>query len=77
MDRVRKIEAICAKHGTTLRSTALQFAMAHPAVVTVVLGAVKPAEIEANAADAAVNVPAALWRDLKSAGLLDAAAPVG
>jgi len=45
--------------------------------VTVVLGAVKPAEIEANAADAAVNVPAALWRDLKSAGLLDAAAPVG
>lgn len=77
MDRVRKIEAICAKHGTTLRSTALQFAMAHPAVVTVVLGAVKPAEIEANAADAAVNVPATLWRDLKSAGLLDAAAPVG
>src|SRR5882724_11754776 len=77
MDRVRKIEAICASHATSIRRAALQFAMAHPAVVSVVLGAVKPAEIEANAADAATAVPAALWRDLKSAGLLDPAAPTG
>jgi len=77
MDRVRKIEAICGAHGTSLRRAAIQFAMAHPAVVSVVLGAVKPAEVEANAADAATAVPAALWRDLKSAGLLDPAAPTG
>ena len=77
MDKVRKIEAICANHGTTLRRAALQFAMAHPAVVSVVLGAVRPAEIEANAADAAKTVPAALWKDLKSAGLLDPSVPTG
>ena len=52
MERVRKIEKICAAHNTSIRSAALQFAMAHPAVVTVVLGGVKPEEIEANAADA-------------------------
>jgi D-threo-aldose 1-dehydrogenase len=51
--------------------------MAHPAVVSVVLGAVKPAEVEANAIDAGQTVPAALWSDLKSAGLLDPAAPIG
>jgi D-threo-aldose 1-dehydrogenase len=77
MERVRKIEAICTTHDTPIRRAALQFAMLHPAVVTVVLGAVKPAEIEATAADAEHAVPAALWRDLKSAGLLDPSAPTG
>jgi D-threo-aldose 1-dehydrogenase len=77
MDRVRKIEAVCASHGTLLRRAALQFAMAHPAVVSVVLGAVKPSEIEANALDSEHQVPAGLWSDLKAAGLLDPAAPTG
>jgi D-threo-aldose 1-dehydrogenase len=75
MDRVRKIEAICAAHGTSIRRAALQFSMAHPAVVAVVLGAVRPEETQANAADAANKVPAGVWSDLKSAGLLDPAAP--
>ena len=75
MDRVRKIEAVCARHDTSIRRAALHFAMAHPAVVSVVLGAVKPAEVEANVADAEHQVPAALWSDLKSAGLLGASAP--
>jgi len=75
MERVRKIEAICASHGTSIRRAALQFAMAHPAVVSVVLGAVKPEEIAANAADAAEPVPAGLWSDLKSQGVLDPSAP--
>jgi len=77
MDRVRKIEAICARHDTSLRRAAIQFAMAHPAVVSVILGAVKPSEAVANAADAASPVPAALWSELKSAGLLDPSAPTG
>jgi len=77
MDRVRQIEAVCTRHATPIRRAALQFAMAHPAVVSVVLGAVKPAEVQANVADADQPVPAALWSELKSAGLLDPAAPVG
>ncbi len=75
LERVRKIEAICTRHATTLRRAALHFALRHPAVVSVVLGAVKPAEVQANAADAEHPVPAGLWRELKAAGLLDPAAP--
>ena len=75
--KVNQIAAVCRSHGVTLRQAALAFALAHPAVVTLMLGAVKPAEIEANVADAAVHVPAALWTDLKAQGLLDAAAPTG
>jgi D-threo-aldose 1-dehydrogenase len=75
MEKVRRIEAICAAHGTSIRRAALHFAMAHPAVVSVVLGAANPAEVAANAADADQAVPAGLWSDLKSAGLLDPSAP--
>ena len=77
LERVRGIEAVCAAHGTSIRRAALHFAMAHPAVVTVVLGAANPGEVAANVADAEQAVPAALWRDLKSARVLDASAPVG
>ena len=77
MERVRRIEAICATHGTSIRRAALHFAMAHPAVVSVVLGAARPAEVAANAADVEHTVPAGLWRDLKSAGLLDPSVPIG
>jgi D-threo-aldose 1-dehydrogenase len=49
--------------------------MGHPAVVSVVLGAVKPEEVKANVHDATVAIPASLWSDLKSAKLLDSAAP--
>ncbi len=75
MERVRRIEAVCAAHSTTLRAAALQFAMAHPAVLSVVLGAVKPSEVVDNVAAATARVPAALWTELKAAGLLKLAAP--
>ena len=75
VDKVKAIEAICRKHKVTLRQAAIQFAIAHPAVVSVVLGAVKPEEVKANVHDASVDIPAGLWSDLKSARLLDPAAP--
>jgi D-threo-aldose 1-dehydrogenase len=75
MDKVRAIEAVCVAHDTSIRRAALQFSMSHPAVVTVVLGAVKPEEALANAVDAEQKVPAGLWSDLKAEGLLDPAAP--
>ena len=73
--KVKKIEAVCAAHGTTIRQAALQFSMAHPAVVSIVLGAVKPEEVKANVHDAAAKIPAGFWSDLKGRGLLPEAAP--
>ena len=73
--KVKKIEDVCKAHGVTLRRAALQFSMAHPAVVSIVLGAVKPDEVKANVVDATATIPKGLWSDLKSAGLLNPAAP--
>jgi len=75
LDRVRKIEHVCADHNVALPVAAMHFALAGPAVSSLVLGAVTPDEVRRNVAAISAKVPAALWADLKTAGLLDASAP--
>ena len=76
LDRAARIGAICERHGVPLRAAALQFILAHPAIVSVIPGARSLAEVEENARMVEWSVPAALWADLKDAGLIAAAAPV-
>ena len=74
--RTRQLEAICGRHGVPLGAAALQFALAHPAVVGVVCGYARLAEIETNIAWADFPIPAALWDDMKAEGMIAAGAPV-
>jgi D-threo-aldose 1-dehydrogenase len=76
LDRVRRIEAVCARHGVRLRDAALQFPLFHPAVVSVIPGAVSRREIEEAAEGIAATIPPALWAELKSEGLMRPDAPV-
>ncbi|TDL90817.1 aldo/keto reductase [Meridianimarinicoccus aquatilis] len=76
LERVRRIEQVCADHDTALIAAALQFPLGHPAVKTVIPGAATPVEVRQNVATFEVTVPTALWSDLKSAGLLRSDAPV-
>jgi D-threo-aldose 1-dehydrogenase len=76
LERVSRIERVCAAHNTPLPTAALHFALGHPAVASLVLGGVTPQEVERNVAALSSEVPAALWRDLKAAHLLDETAPV-
>jgi D-threo-aldose 1-dehydrogenase len=73
--KVQRIERVCATHSVPLRRAALRFPLAHPAVSALVLGAVQPSEVDSQVEDLTTPVPAALWSDLKSAGLLDPSAP--
>lgn len=77
LDRVARIEAICAAHGVRMVDAAFQFPLCHPAVVSVIPGGQSVAEVEGNLAAAQARVPAALWADLKAAGLMRPDAPVG
>jgi D-threo-aldose 1-dehydrogenase len=73
---VADIQRICTDHGVALPTAALHFALGHPAVASVVLGAHNPQEVERNVAALTSKVLSALWSDLKAARLLDAEAPV-
>jgi D-threo-aldose 1-dehydrogenase len=76
LDRVAKIEAICKKHGVKLVQAALRFPLVHPVVACVIPGAARAGEIALNMDTLAATIPAALWADLKAAGLMRADAPV-
>lgn len=73
--KVRGIEAVCDAHGVSLQAAALQFPLAHPAVVSIIPGAAKPDEVTQNVASLETTIPPALWSDLKSQGLIHPDAP--
>jgi D-threo-aldose 1-dehydrogenase len=75
--KVARLEAVCSAHGVRLVDAAFQFPLLHPAIVSVIPGAQSVAEVEANARAAAAVLPAALWADLKSQGLMRPDAPTG
>src|SRR5262249_48723091 len=74
--RVQRIDEICRRHGVPLHAAALQFPLGHPAVVSVLAGADSPVQVAANLSGFRHPIPAGLWTELKSAGLLAADAPV-
>lgn len=74
--RVKAIAAICDSHGVPLAAAALQFPLAHPAVAAIIPGPRNAAEFAANLGLLRHPIPAALWSDLRSAGLLHPDAPV-
>ena len=76
MERVRRIEAVCGAHGVTLPAAALQFVLAHPAVRSVIPGAMSAREVRQNVALLEEPIPAAFWADLKARDLLRDDAPV-
>ncbi|MEV6930203.1 aldo/keto reductase [Dactylosporangium sp. NPDC051485] len=75
-DRVARIEAVGRRHGVPLVAAALQFAAAHPAPASVLLGAKSAGELERNLAAAAHPIPAAFWAELRGLGLVGADRPL-
>jgi D-threo-aldose 1-dehydrogenase len=74
--KVRGIEAVCKAHQVALPAAALQFVLAHPAVVSAIPGAARPIEVIDNAQHVKALIPAAFWSDLKAQNLIDPASPV-
>jgi D-threo-aldose 1-dehydrogenase len=76
VERARRIAEVCERHGTSLPAAALGFPLAHPAVVSVCVGARSPEEVERNVHLYHAGTPAAVWADLEAEGFLRREAPV-
>lgn len=76
MDRVRRIEAVCARHKVPLAAAALQFPFGHPAMTSVVAGMRSAEEVKQATSWMRVVIPADLWRELRHEKLIDPAAPL-
>jgi D-threo-aldose 1-dehydrogenase len=70
-----RIAEICARHGADIRSAALQFCAAHPVVAAIIPGAKHARKVQENARLMSERVPAAVWQELRQAGLLPDDAP--
>lgn len=70
VERVRRIEAVCARHGVSIAAAALQFPLRHQAVTSVVTGMRNPNEAKANLAHVRATIPDALWSELLHEGLI-------
>lgn len=75
VERAHRLRDVCARHGVPLRTAAIQFPLAHPAVVTLVIGVRSIEHLDEYPAALAVPIPADLWAELRAEGLLDPDAP--
>ncbi|MFE7712905.1 aldo/keto reductase [Streptomyces sp. NPDC057486] len=76
LDRALAIKALCETFDVPLRAAALQFALGHPAVASVLVGARTVAEVEDAARMIHHPIPADMWLALRCQGLLPSNAPL-
>jgi D-threo-aldose 1-dehydrogenase len=76
LEKVRRLEEVCDAHAVSLPAAAIQFPLAHPVVASIIPGVSTPAEVASAIDNVRARLPASLWSDLKSEGLLDPSAPV-
>jgi D-threo-aldose 1-dehydrogenase len=70
------IGQVCRRYDIPLAAAALRFPLAHPRVSTVLVGPRTVDELEMDLGLFDTEIPGALWADLRSAGLIEAAAPL-
>jgi len=75
LEKVGRIQTVCARHNVPLPAAAIQFPLGHPSVASVIPGAFKPEQISATVDAFRHPIPPSLWAELKSEGLLRADAP--
>ena len=76
VDKVTALRQIAGAHGVPLAAAALQFALAHPVVCSVLTGPKSPAELNGILDWWSTPIPAAFWRDLATEGLVMSGTPL-
>ncbi|MBW3097162.1 aldo/keto reductase [Pseudohoeflea coraliihabitans] len=75
LERVSKIEAVCAQHGVPLAAAALQFVLAHPAIATNIPGTRTKTHLDQNVDLINHSIPKDFWEQLQTEGLIRGDAP--
>lgn len=70
VERARRMQAVCARFDVSLPAAAVQFALRHPAVSTVLVGARSAGEVVDDVAFVEATLPDELWSELDT--VLDA-----
>ncbi|MEM6694210.1 MAG: aldo/keto reductase [Pseudomonadota bacterium] len=63
---VRRMEAICARHGGFVGPAALQFSMRDPRIVSTIVGVTRPERVKETLDWAAQEIPEEAWQELRA-----------
>lgn len=75
LEKTRRIEAVCARHGVPLLRAALNFPLGHGAITSLIPGFARLSDLEENLVHLSSAIPPALWEDLRAEGLIHPRAP--
>ncbi len=64
LDPIRKIEAVCARHGVPPGAAALQFSLRDPRIASTICGVTKPERVQQTLDWANFPIPEAAWQEL-------------
>ena len=76
IEKVRKIEVVCDRHGVPLAAAALQFPLAHKLVASVIPGLDSPERVAQTLSLYRHKIPAVLWQELRHEKLIRPDAPI-
>lgn len=68
--KARRIEAVCGRHGVSLKSAAIQFPLLNPLVASVLCGAIGTAQARENAGLLEPPIDVSFWEELRREGLI-------
>lgn len=66
LSAIQRLDLLCGRWGTRLRTAALQFSLRDPRFATTVVGLSRPERLEGVLADAAAELPEAFWQEAES-----------
>jgi D-threo-aldose 1-dehydrogenase len=75
LERVRGMEQVCREFHVPLKSAALQFVVAHPAIPTIIPGVRSVAQLNENLQTFKADIPAEFWAELRRRELIRPDAP--
>ncbi|MFT6991219.1 MAG: D-threo-aldose 1-dehydrogenase [Paraglaciecola sp.] len=76
INKVAKIEDICQEFNVPLAAAALQFPLAHPAIVSVIPGLSSASRVETTVTLMEYDIPSEFWLALQSASLIHSSSPL-
>ena len=76
MAKVDALQAVCKTHNVPLGAAALQFALAHPVIASVLTGPKSPAELEGILDWWNTPIPDAFWDQLADQKLVEPGTPL-
>jgi D-threo-aldose 1-dehydrogenase len=74
-EKTAKIQAVCDRFGVDMRAAALQFCLAHPAVLAAIPGSANPQRPAQYMQQLQASIPPELWQALRDERLVEPDAP--